>query len=407
MKRLLFILVISIFACSEENVTPSKDTEKAISDLRKVSSDFTTKSNSFNFSLFQKVNSQAEPDENLLISPLSSNLALGMLLNGADGNTAEQIKNVLGWSDEDMNVVNENYKNIIISLPSLDNAVELGIANALWHHEPFTIKDNFLTTLDNKFDAEINAYDFNKAEAPEVINNWVENNTNGLIKKIIDKISPSEVMFLLNALYFKGDWTTQFDKSQTQKLPFKNINGITSEVEMMMLKEVDLDVSVRDEFTVFDLPYGDEVFSLAIVLPNKEESLEAVLKEINAEEWDSFDETKSSREVIVGLPKFELNYNITLNEVLKELGITDVFNASMSDLSQISEQQLNVSEVKHKTYMKVDEEGTEAAAVTSIGVEVTSIGDEPLILKCDRPFAFFIYEKELGNILFSGKIVSL
>ncbi|UZR94218.1 serpin family protein [Chondrinema litorale] len=408
MKKLplLFLLVFMFNACSEDNVGPSKDTEQALRDLRKVSTEFTENSNEFTFDIFQTVNASADVDENIMISPLSINLALGMLLNGTNGNSAEEIKEVLGWDDSDIAQINENYKNILLSLPQLDNVVDVSMANSVWYDENFIVKDNFITTLDAEFDAEATAYDFTKSDAPDVINRWVEDKTNGLIDKILDNIKPGEVMFLINALYFKGEWTNKFDKDDTQQVPFTDINGEEYEVDMMMLRDKGLLVSVQEDYTVFDLPYGDEIYAMSILLPNDDVNLNTILEDLDAEDWYNFTSLKSNTSTTVGLPKFEFGYGLKLNDVLQELGIEDVFDESVADLSNISDSQLFVNEVKHKAYIKVDEEGTEAAAVTSVGIVETSA---PLSLEliCDKPFAFFIYEKEQGNILFSGKIVAL
>ncbi|MEM1136756.1 MAG: serpin family protein, partial [Bacteroidota bacterium] len=212
MKKLLFILVLIVpfYACQNDNIgngNNSKNTEKAKADLRKVDKQFVNNSNAFSFNLSQKLDSHTFLSENYMVSPLSIHLALGMLLNGANENTATEIKDVLGFESSNMEEINENYRNLIYSLPELDNVVDLGIANSVWHDENYIVKDDFLQTLNTSFDAEITGYDFRRADAPQVINNWVANKTNNLIEKMIEEIKPEEVMFLINALYFKGDWT--------------------------------------------------------------------------------------------------------------------------------------------------------------------------------------------------------
>ncbi|UZR95933.1 serpin family protein [Chondrinema litorale] len=409
MKKIpLLLLLVFIFnSCNEDSIEPSKNTQQALSDLRKVSTQFTSNSNEFTFDIFQKVNASADVDENVMISPLSINLALGMLLNGSNGNSAEEIKEVLGWSDEDLAEINTNYKNILLSLPKLDNLVDVGIANSVWYDENFIVKDAFLNTLSAEFDANATPYDFSKSDAADLINRWIEDKTNGLIDEIIDKINPSQVMLLINTLYFKGEWTNKFDKDLTQQTAFTDINGEEYEVDMMMSNDIDLMVSIQENYTVFDLPYGDGIYTMSILLPNNGVNLNTILESLDTNDWYNLKNSKTNASAIVGLPKFEFGYDLNLNDVLQRLGIGDVFVNSLADLSNISDSELYVSEIKHKTYIKVDEEGTKAAAVTSVSIDTYSALPPTLNLMCDKPFAFFIYEKEQGNILFSGKIVTL
>ncbi|MEM1136755.1 MAG: serpin family protein [Bacteroidota bacterium] len=403
------LITIACVACNNNDPidTSSKNTELALSDLRKVSKDFTTKSNKFTFDIFRKINTGSKTSENLMISPLSINLALGMLLNGTNNETESQIKTTLDLTTLDIHEINENYKNLIFSLPNLDNAVDVGIANSVWHDEIFLAKEGFLSSLKNNFNAQVTGYDFGRADAPDMINNWVENNTNGLIKKIVENIKPDVVMLLINALYFKGDWTVQFDSKNTKKESFKTADGIDKTVDMMYLSKVKVSGIFKENYAVFDLPYGDGLYNMRIILPNEDVLLSSILNALNQEDWNNISANTYELNANVGLPKFEIVYELKLNEVLKELGILDAFDGSKADLSNISDVNLFISEVKHKAFINVNEQGTEAAAVTSVAIAELSAGpSKPVDLICDRPFAFFIYEKEQGNILFSGRYIN-
>jgi len=399
---LSFFLMVS---CQPEDDIIDKDTEKAIADLRKVDTEFIAKSNDFSFRLFDEVISTEPNDKNILISPLSINIALGMLLNGAEANTADQIISTLGLEGTNMEEINAGYSNLISALPNLDQNVTMSIANSVWYDHGFQVKDPFLQSLEDGFNADVNAGDFSDSNTKDLINNWVKDNTNGLIEKIIDSISPREVMFLINALYFKGDWTYQFDASKTSKQVFTNSNGVEKQVDMMLQNDLKVRGTGGEDFSIFELAYGkEERYALRILLPHYDKSLDEILGDDSNLAWNGSLALGSEFEVTVGLPKFEIKDEYELNGILKTLGITDAFEHQKANLSKIADEPLNVSKVKHKTFMKVDESGTEAAAVTSIGIEATSL---PPSYICDRPFAFYIYEREMGNILFMGKVVDI
>ncbi len=399
---LLFTQACDLGNDAEPNL---KDTAQALDNIKKLDAEFINNANEFSFNLMDKVLEEAPKDKNILVSPLSINIALGMLYNGAKGNSAKQIIATLGLDGKDAEAINANYRNLLNALPNLSNEVDMSIANSVWHDDDFAVKDQFLENLINGFDAEVKAEDFGDANTPVMINNWVKEHTKGKIDEIIDSISPQEVMLLINALYFNGSWTFQFNPEKTTTQTFTNALGQEKNVQMMMHDKVKLRGTGREDFAIFELPYGEnERFALRILLPNHDQSLDEVFTKGSDFAWNGTLALGSESNVMVGLPKFEIKDEYKLNDILISLGIEDVFDSQKSDLGNISDKKLNVSKVKHKTFMKVDESGTEAAAVTSVGIEVTSM---PPSYICNRPFAFYIYEREMGNILFMGRVVDV
>ena len=363
--------------------------------------------NSFGMKLFQALHADA-PEENLFISPLSISMALGMTLNGADGDTRSEMADALqksGMSEQD---INESYLSLIELLASLDDKVTFDIANSIWYREGFNVNEDFLTKNRTYFFAEVAALDFNRQEAVDEINAWVDTKTNGLIDKIIESIDPETLMYLINAVYFKGDWTYQFDPDFTQEESFFNLNDTPSMIDMMSLRGT-FQYYLSDRAAFIDLPYGDSLFTMSIVLPHTNQDMEDILDGTQENILTPFDANKAYTTLDVYLPKFQLEYKKSLNQILQTLGIQKAFIAQQADFSRINDQrELYISEAIHKTFVEVSEEGTEAAAVTAIGIGTTSVGDPlPPVMRVDKPFLFIIRENNSGAYLFAGKINSL
>ena len=249
--------------------------------------------------------------------------------------------------------------------------------------------------------------DFNKPEASDIINGWVNQKTNGKIEKIVDDvINPLTMMFLINAIYFKGTWTYEFDESQTQDDTFTLPDGSKKPCRMMT-QESEFQYFENEAFQAIDLPYGDGDFRMTIFLPRREKNVDSLIAELNQENWNRWINSFSKQELTLQLPKFTLEYEIKLNDVLKALGMEIAFSPSQADFTKMYRKEevglnLYISEVKHKTYVEVNEEGTEAAAVTSVEMTLKAAG---LLMRVDRPFIFAIRENHSGTILFIGKIV--
>lgn len=391
----LFLMATS---CNDSNsVTPNKQ-------LQTIPTTFSDQSSEFAFDFLKKHNSEEKADKNYFVSPLSLHVALGMLLNGADGKTKEEIQKGLRLSS-DLTANNNIYKSLIESLPNSDPKVTNTIANSVWYRNSFTVEKSFLDVLKTSFNATVSAEDFNNTATVGKINTWASDNTNGKIKKVIEQIDPSQVMFLMNALYFKGDWKIPFKVENTRDENFVGTIG-TKAVKMMNMLE-NVKYAKRTDYQALELAYGEGNYVMTILLPNEKTPVSKVINTMSGTEWKSLNTAFSEQKVIVGLPKFTLEYETNLNKVLENMGMPTMFSDA-ADLSKISAPagKIKVGFVKQNTFVAIDEKGTEAAAVTTIDIKLTSAPILPEFI-CNRPFAFFISEKQSNTILFAGKIVNL
>jgi serine protease inhibitor len=397
---LLPCLCIGILQCTTHSVPtdPKGSRELTAAEKRLVESD-----NKFGIKLFRKI-IEEEKDKNVFISPLSVSVALGMTHNGANGETQEAMQKTLELSGLTVQEVNESYKSLIELLTGLDPKVRFQIANSIWYRQELSFEKEFIDLNKKYFNAEVRGLNFNDPNAPKTINAWVDKNTNGKIKEIVDApIDPLMVMFLINAIYFKGFWTYQFDKDLTKDDLFTLPDGSKKACKMMKQKG-ELQYFENADFQAIDLPYGDGDFSMSIFLPHPEKNIDSLIAKFNQENWNLWIGSFSKHELTLYLPKFTLEYELTLNDVLKALGMGIAFDPLKADFSKMYKgpESLFISKVKHKTFVDVNEEGTEAAAVTSVGLAMTSVGT---IMRIDRPFVFVIRENKSQTILFIGKIV--
>ena len=361
--------------------------------------------NAFGLSLFTHLH-EAEPAENLFISPLSVSMALGMTLNGAAGDTRDQMARALHKEGLTEEAINASYRSLIDLLTGLDPKVTLNIANSIWYREGFQVEPAFIETNRTHFDAEVQALDFTDPQSVDVINGWVEDKTEGLIDAIIDQIGQDVVMYLINAVYFNGQWTYAFEKEETTDQPFFNADGTQTTVPMMSLSGP-IPYANTDEAGLIDLPYGDSLYSMTIVLPHDPDRIEALAGALSSEKWNEWTAQLRPVNLTVNLPRLSLEYKTSLADALAAMGMTDAFSPARADFSRINpNRQLYVSDVLHKTMLKVDEEGTEAAAVTAVIVETTSI-TQPPVFRVDRPFLLAIRERHTGSILFIGKVMGM
>jgi len=372
--------------------------------LKAIPATFADQTSEFAFDFLKKHNAAEKADKNYFVSPLSLHIALGMLANGADGKTKEELLKGLGVSS-DLVTTNRIYKDLIDNLPNSDPKVTNTIANSVWYRNTFSVEKNFLDILTASFNAQTYAEDFSNSATVGKINTWASDNTNGKIKKVIDQIEPTHVMFLMNALYFKGDWKIPFKTENTKDASFAGISGTKTAKMMNMTEKVKY--TNRPNYQAIELAYGNGNYVMTILLPNEKSNVSNVLNSLSVSEWKNFNTALSEQKVIVGLPKFTLEYETNLNSVLSNLGMPTMFS-DFADLSKISPPagKLKVGFVKQNTFVAIDEKGTEAAAVTTIGIELTSAPIMPEFI-CNRPFVFFISEKQSNTILFAGKIVTL
>ena len=340
---------------------------------------------------------EGEPVENIFISPLSISIALTMTYNGAVGETERAMAEVLGIEALDRNAVNRSNATLRESLGNRGPKVEISIANSIWGRQGVVFNPDFLERNREFFEAEITALDFSAPQALERINGWVDTNTNGKIKKIVQTIHPRTLIFLINAIYFKGSWQEEFNKSKTREDIFFLSDGSEKRVPMMR-REAAYPYFQGEHFEAASLPYSDGDVSMYIFLPNHDSNLNEFLGGLNAENWASwisqFSVVREDSSMI--LPRFKLEYEVKLNDTLKAMGMEIAFNSG-ADFSGMGPS-LFISEVRHKTFVEVNEEGTEAAAATV----VVGIESAPPIFRVDRPFFFAIYDNRTKTILFMG-----
>lgn len=401
MKSFILVLLplFLLAGCDETNLPENKFDSTPLA-LKVGMQEKVQQDNAFSFDLFKQVLETAE-ESNVFISPLSVSIALGMAWNGADTETKAQIAAVLGLDGMTEEEINEYYQIMQRGLPKVDNKTTLNIANSIWYREGFPIHQDFLDVNSTYFDAEVQSLDFSHPSALKTINDWCALKTNKLIKEPLDNISEEAMLYLINAIYFKGTWTKQFDPKDTREHSFTAEDGMGVNVNMMNL--TDTFAYYADEKAQYvTLPYGNESYNMTVILPAYQKGIAPVLEDLDAESWNALQSQMFTQKVEVGLPRFQIKNKFELKVPLMAMGMVDAFS-EVADFSRISEIALFISRVIHSTYCEVNEEGTEAAAVTIIEFVNTSIPSYPVMIM-DRPFLFVIHEKNTGSILFMGKM---
>jgi serine protease inhibitor len=362
-------------------------------------------SNAFGFDMFQQLQSQAA-NKNVFFSPLSVTIALAMTYNGAAGETKNAMARALKIERMSHAELNRASAELLKALKSADPKIELAIANSLWARGGVRFNEDFLARNRQFYGAEISALDFSSPESVATINRWVSDSTKGKISEIIDRIDSQQVMFLINAVYFKGQWQRRFEKKLTKEQPF-HLPGGKQKLVPMMAQSGNYLYHRGDKFQAVSLPYGDGGVSLYLFLPDQGSSLDEFLKGLSYQKWEEWTKDFNDTPGDVKLPRFKLDYEKTLNDQLKALGMGAAFNAREADFSGIRpERDLYIYEVKHKAVVEVNEEGTEATASTSVGVSITSARPTPerFTFIADRPFLMAIRDSQTGAILFMGAV---
>jgi serpin B len=359
-------------------------------------------SDQFGWELLKTMDARAESGKNLVISSLSVAQALGMTTNGAGGETLSEMLDVMGF--EDAPTLNEAFKNVREVLASADEKVEIEVANSVWYRETLPAKESFKNTVENYYEAAFRGLNFDDAEGSKsIINGWVNDKTRGKIPSIVDEIKPESTMFLVNAVYFLGKWQYQFNKDDTRQELFYLSDGSTVDVPLMS-QECSLETAFGNDYKAVRLPYGNGSFYMVVLLPSANTTVDELISGMDNEKWGALNQSFQEQNTALYLPRFETACKFELKAPLVELGMGLAFS-DMADFSNMFENiPVMIGSVKHKTFIKVDEEGTEAAAVTSVEMETTSVGPGPVQFRVDSPFVFAITEKESGAILFSGRI---
>ena len=363
--------------------------------------------NKFGFDLFKLLS--AEGEENLFISPASIITALAMTYNGAEDETKAAMEEVLNLKGMSIEEANEAFRDLLTVLENPDPKVKLTVANSLWGREGYIFNEDFLKRNKDYYRAEVNYLDFSDAKAADTINSWVLKKTGGHIEEIVTPpIDPATVLFLINAIYFKGEWAAPFDEENTRDHKFTAAGGSASDVPTMFASDR-FDYQENDLFQAVKLPYGkNERVSMHLFLPNEDKSLAEFYDELNQANWDKWVASFASMEGELGLPKFKYEYEASLKDALQLLGMGVAFDAGRADFGGMHPEPpvLFISEVKHKAFVEVNEEGTEAAAVTSVEIKLTA-ALETFNMVIDRPFFFAIADDFTGTILFMGEVLNL
>lgn len=396
--------VLLILAGCDEMRLDMLDKKEVEPEIGPIDDSVVTANTQFGFNLFDEIR-KTEQDKNIFISPLSVSLALAMTLNGAAGETEQAMTDTLQLQGLDSEAINVGYAGLRQTLLTSDPKVTLTIANSLWARQGMSFKQDFLQRNIRFFGAEISTLDFNDPSASKTINQWVDTNTNGKIQEIVgDRITPNAVLFLINAIYFKGTWQREFDPSRTQDDSFYLTNGDVKQVPMMR-QQRRYPYYRGENFQAISLAYGDGEMSMYIFLPDPESDLNTFLENLNAEHWGNWMSQFHGQDVSLVMPKFKLGYGRTLNNDLKVLGMDIAFQEDLANFSRMASAPLYIENVLHKTFVEVNEEGTEAAAVTSVEVGVTSVPPPPIPVTVDRPFFLSIRDNQTKTVLFMGVVV--
>ena len=361
-----------------------------------------TQDNEFAFDLLKKTIT-ASGETNVFVSPLSVSIALGMTWNGAIGTTKTEMEAALKMNGMSATDINDYYRIMLSTLPSIDPTTKLSIANSLWYRTGLEVKPDFLKVNSDYFNAYIKQMDFSQAWALDTINNWCAKKTNNLIKNPLDKISPDAVMYLVNAIYFKGIWRKHFETKNTQEANFTNELGNQVKVNMMYQKDT-FNFVQDDNAQYLDMPYGNNAFCMTVILPNDGKTIDNVLNYLTTDSWNNTIKYSQTKVVEVYFPRFKTQNKFLLNDPLKNMGMNLAFTDN-ADFTNIANAPLKITRVLHDTYVEVTEEGTEAAAVTIVEVGITSVLNAPIpVFRVNKPFLFVIREKSTGVILFIGKM---
>lgn len=401
----VFLTLLGLFissACTRDMSTEPGN--KIVRELTQSEKQITQASADFGLNLFKKIVTD-ESENNVFISPLSVSMALGMTLNGANGETETAMQKTLGFEGMNQDEINNAYKSLIALLTSIDPKVQFEIANSIWSRNGFQVEQEFVDINKNYFDAMVKSLDFSSSAATKTINSWVNDKTHAKIPTIVDAIPPDAVMYLINAIYFKGTWTFEFKKADTQNETFFVTDALQVETPFMRQTNNNFAYVQNDLFQAVDLPYGNEQFRMTVLLPAYNKGVDDIIEQLDSTSWSNWTHSFQQQKGTLQMPKFKLEYKKSLSAVLQAMGMGVAFSGS-ADFTGINKNgNLFISEVLHKTFVDVYEEGTEAAAVTSVEISLTSVGGPSgFFMRVDRPFLFAIREKSSGTILFIGKV---
>lgn len=361
--------------------------------------DIVEKNNAFALNLF----SQMKGFDSKVVSPMSVSYLMGMLANGADGQTRQEIMKAIGCENVSLKDLNEFYQMMITRAGHFDKATTINIADYIALNRQYQLKDGFASTMKNYYKAGVESLDFSKASTLKRINQWCSEHTDGMIPKIIDQVDADAVSYIMNAIYFNGTWTDKFDKQQTK---LENFQGYTRDIKkaQMMHRHAKYQYLDNADFAAIDLPYGNRSYSMTVILPNRGKSIDEVMAALDTKKVGELRRNMDECVVDLKLPRFTISQETTLNDIISKLGAPTMFSGS-ADFSNFASGNLNISKMIQKAKIEVSEEGTKASAVTMAMVAMTALRPEPrkVVFHANRPFVYMITENSTGAILFMGQ----
>ena len=360
-------------------------------------------SNQFGFQLLKQLKEE-DAGENIFISPLSISIALAMTVNGAEDETKQAMLEALHQQDVTVADINASFQALMNIIQYSDPSVELSIANSLWAREDKSFFEQFTTANETYYDAKVTSLDFQDPSASKIINDWVKGETRGKIEDIVDEqIDPRTVLFLINAIYFQGDWTEPFDENRTIEKPFYSANGTENDVAMMR-NDGEFEYFENDLFQAIRLPYGEGQMVMDVYLPH--EDVPSFLEQLSDNQWQEWAGNFQAKQGYLEMPRFTLEYEKSLVDVLKTLGMEIAFDENMANFGNMAEipPNLYISEVLHKSFIEVNEKGTEAAAATSVEVRTESAPMYDFQMEVNRPFVYAIHDTKTEAVMFIGTV---
>jgi serine protease inhibitor len=398
------LLALGAAACGTSSPTgPEPMLEALPRTLSPAETRLISAANQFSFDLFREATRTLPAGSNAFLSPLSASMALGMAMNGSAGTTLDAMRTALRVPGEPLTDINQAYRGLLDLYTSLDRTTELLVANSVWVDQGFPVRPEFLATARQWFSAEATTLDLQGPSALGDINGWVKDRTNNRIPTLLESIGSDEIAFLVNAIYFKGRWRLPFDLKRTTPQPFHGADGVSRDVPTMSM-DVPILFAQRDGFQAAELLYGNGAYAMTILLPTDGSSPADVLASLTSAALQELNASLHETKILLSLPRFRLEYKRSLVDDLKAMGMEVAFDANQADFSgiaNVSPARLFLTQVIQKAFVEVNEEGTEAAAATAVGVGVTSM---PPSMTVNRPFLFIIRERLSGSILFLGQV---
>ena len=398
--------VVVICPVDSDSILTNEDNELKYISLTRTEQELVNNNNEFAFNLFREMIKSQTREQSEIVSPISITYALGMLNNGAAGDTQKQINKVLGFGETGADGINDFCKKMLTEAPNLDKLTKVMIANTIYMNMGYELKKDFISKAKTFYDAEPETRNFADGKTREVINKWGNDHTEGMIPEVLneDDFDPTSVSYLLNAIYFKGAWANKFDKENTKDETFKGYS--TNKQVPMMHQEHEFNYTENELCQALCLPYGNNAYRMTILLPKEGKTINEVLKPLTAETWQSY-QWMGSAIVDVKLPRLESQSEIQLEKMMSTLGMPNAFDSNLADFSNFCNVPTYIGMMKQVAKIKLNEEGTEAAAITVIGMKYSAIPSEPqhVSFYATRPFLYVISEQSTGAIFFIGKYV--